>query len=77
MLFLQEFFHQSQIDIFMFLFGCCLSFLGVIFITGRPSDSSEVEEGALHLDMMPNFIRSFAVSLQVQKIQPTRNLSQV
>ena len=71
-IFYKEFFNQSGFVIFMFLFGCALSFLGVVFITGDKS-SDKVEPGAFHLDMMPNSIRSLAASVKLKTVQPRSN----
>lgn len=71
-IFYQEFFNQTGFIIIMFLFGCTLSFLGVVFITGDKS-SNVIEAGTLHLDMMPNSIRSLASSLSLKRVQPKPN----
>ncbi|XP_076810318.1 NIPA-like protein 2 isoform X2 [Clavelina lepadiformis] len=76
-IFYQEFFNRRGILILMFFFGCWLSFSGVIFITTDKSKPNNHEGVALHLDMMPNFIRSLAPSLQTMNVQPKRNQRQV
>ena len=60
----------------MFLFGCTLSFAGVVFLT---SDKGKLgnEATSLHLDMMPNFIRSLAPSFKTLNVQPQASSSQV
>ncbi|XP_078481276.1 NIPA-like protein 2 [Ciona intestinalis] len=73
-LFYQELFHEAGINILMFIFGCLLSFAGVIFIAGEKGDKGLPREpGALHLDMMPNFVRYLAPSMLTKEVQPNRN----
>jgi len=60
----------------MFFFGCMLSFAGVVFLT---TDKRKLghEATSLHMDMMPNFIRSLAPSFRTLNVQPQTNSSQV
>jgi len=67
-----EFFTQSGISIIMFVFGCLLSTIGVVFISGG-KNSTEIDEGSLHVEMLPRCITCCLPNRQENEIENFTN----
>lgn len=80
--FYKEFWGMTALDIFMFLFGCIMSFVGVYFIVvGRPSVESikkvtEAQEGEPPVSIASRCFPAWLLAtMNVGKVQPSGSVS--
>ncbi|XP_064624421.1 NIPA-like protein 2 isoform X8 [Lineus longissimus] len=75
-IFYREFWGLSALDIFMFLFGCILCFIGVHFITAGRAGAEESGEGVSRDKIVAEFIPTWLLSnINQAQVQPPQDLT--